>query len=76
MPLNPALSGLLASRSKEFTAAPRESDMPVCPVCADTLIAAEASSLLPDNSIEYVWCCENCGYGFISKHKTRAFVCH
>jgi C4-type Zn-finger protein len=50
--------------------------MPVCPVCADTLIAAEASSLLPDNSIEYVWCCENCGYGFVSKHEMRTFVCH
>jgi C4-type Zn-finger protein len=76
MPLNPTLSGLLASRATEMSAEPRESEMPVCPVCSDTMIAAEASSWLPDNKIEYVWTCDNCGYGFVSKHEARPFVCH
>jgi hypothetical protein len=42
--------------------APRASDMPDCPICADSLVAAEGSA---------------CGYGFVTRHAIKkAFVCN
>lgn len=57
-------------------AVPRERELPTCPVCADTMIAAEASAFLSDNVVSYLWACETCGYGFVTKHALKAIVCN
>ena len=57
--------------------APRASDMPVCPICADSVVAAEGSAFSADGELSYLWCCETCGYGFVTKHLIkRAFACN
>ena len=57
-------------------AAPRGSDLPVCLVCADSMVAAEASALLSDNVVSYLWTCDTCGYGFVTKHSLNRLVCN
>jgi hypothetical protein len=49
----------------------RGSERPVCLVCADTMVAAEASALLSDNVISHLWTCETCGYGFVTRHSLK-----
>jgi C4-type Zn-finger protein len=56
--------------------APRGSDLPACPVCADSMVAAEASAFLSDNVVSYLWTCDTCGYGFVTKHSLNRFVCN
>src|SRR5499433_4426043 len=53
---------------------PRGSDLPTCPVCADSMVAAEASAYLHDNVISYLWTCDTCGYGFVTKHQVKKFA--
>jgi hypothetical protein len=53
---------------------PRGCDLPTCPVCADSMVAAEASAYLSDNVISYLWTCDTCGYGFVTKHSVRRFA--
>ena len=55
--------------------APRGSDLPVCLVCADSMVAAEASAFLSDNLVSYLWTCDTCGYGFVTKHSVNQPVC-
>jgi hypothetical protein len=55
---------------------PRGSDLPTCPVCADSMVAAEASAYLTDNVISYLWTCDTCGYGFVTKHTLKRFACN
>jgi hypothetical protein len=55
---------------------PRGCDLPTCPVCADTMVAAEASAYLNDNVITYLWTCDTCGYGFVTKHAIKRFACN
>jgi hypothetical protein len=55
---------------------PRGCDLPTCPVCADTMVAAEASAYLHDNVISYLWTCDTCGYGFVTKHSVKRFACN
>jgi hypothetical protein len=55
---------------------PRGSDLPTCPVCADSMVAAEASAYLHDNVISYLWTCDTCGYGFVTKHTLQRFACN
>ena len=50
---------------------PRGCDLPTCPVCADSMVAAEASAYVSDNVISYLWTCDTCGYGFVTKHSLR-----
>ena len=50
---------------------PRCSDLPACPVCADSMVAAEASAYVSDHVISYLWTCDNCGYGFVTKHAVK-----
>jgi hypothetical protein len=50
---------------------PRGCDLPTCPVCADSMVAAEASAYVSDNLISYLWTCDTCGYGFVTKHTLR-----
>jgi hypothetical protein len=54
---------------------PRGCDLPTCPVCADSMVAAEASAYISDNVISYLWTCDTCGYGFVTKHALRRFAC-
>lgn len=56
---------------------PRCSELPTCPVCADSMVAAEASAYVSDHVITYLWTCDNCGYGFVTKHAVKQrFVCN
>jgi hypothetical protein len=55
---------------------PRGCDLPTCPVCADTMVAAEASAYLNDHVISYLWTCDTCGYGFVTKHSVKRFACN
>ena len=55
---------------------PRGCDLPTCPVCVDTMVAAEASAYLNDNVISYLWTCDTCGYGFVTKHALKRFACN
>jgi hypothetical protein len=55
---------------------PRGSDLPTCPVCADSMVAAEASAYLADNIVSYLWTCDTCGYGFVTKHSLKRWVCN
>jgi hypothetical protein len=59
---------------------PRVCDLPTCPVCADSMVAAEASAYVADNVISYLWTCDTCGYGFVTKHSLKRlstkFVCN
>jgi hypothetical protein len=61
-------------------AAPRGSERPVCLVCADSMVAAEASAFLSDDVVSYLWTCDTCGYGLVTKHsltrspKARVFT--
>jgi hypothetical protein len=55
---------------------PRGCDLPTCPVCADSMVAAEASAYLSDAVISYLWTCDTCGYGFVTKHSVKRFACN
>jgi hypothetical protein len=55
---------------------PRGCDLPTCPVCADSMVAAEASAFVSDNVISYLWTCDTCGYGFVTKHALGQFTCN
>jgi len=56
---------------------PRGCALPTCPVCADSMIAAEASAYVDDNVISYLWTCDTCGYGFVTRHSVnRRFRCN
>jgi hypothetical protein len=69
----PALADALSTGVPH--AAPRGSDLPVCLVCADSMVAAEASAFLSDNVVSYLWTCDTCGYGFVTKHSVGRPVC-
>jgi hypothetical protein len=56
---------------------PRVCDLPTCPVCADSMVAAEASAYVADDVVSYLWSCETCGYGFVTKHAIkRRLACY
>ena len=56
---------------------PRCSELPTCPVCADSMVAAEASAYVSDHMISYLWTCDTCGYGFVTKHAVKQrFTCN
>jgi hypothetical protein len=40
------------------------------------MIAAEASAYLSDDLISYLWTCDTCGYGFVTKHVAKRIVCN
>jgi C4-type Zn-finger protein len=68
----PAVAEVLSTVSHS----PRGSDLPTCPVCADSMVAAEASAYLADNFVSYLWTCDTCGYGFVTKHSLKRLVCN
>jgi C4-type Zn-finger protein len=55
---------------------PRGRELPTCPVCADSMVAAEASAYLAANFISYLWTCDTCGYGFVTKHSVKPYTCN
>lgn len=55
---------------------PRGSDKPTCPVCADTMVAAEASAYVSNDVVSYLWTCDTCGYGFVTRHALGGFACN
>ena len=66
----PALAELLAAPPRN--SAPRIAELPTCPVCVDTMIAAEASAFDADDQfVSYLWACETCGYGFVTRHAMK-----
>jgi hypothetical protein len=69
----PASAAVLSTRASR--PAPRGSDLPTCPVCADSMVAAEASAFVSDDVISYLWTCDTCGYGFVTKHAFRRLAC-
>ena len=69
----PAIAEVLSVASRPD---PRGCDLPTCPVCADSMVAAEASAYLHDHVISYLWTCDTCGYGFVTKHSIRRFACN
>lgn len=46
----------------------RTSSLPVCTVCASSMVAAESSAYVSEDVVSYLWSCDNCGYGFVTKH--------
>ena len=70
----PAIAEVLPTKSSH--PAPRGSELPACPVCADSMIAAEASAFVADNLVSYLWTCDTCGYGFVTKHSFKAVACN
>ncbi|UGV26783.1 hypothetical protein E0H22_14495 [Rhodopseudomonas boonkerdii] len=59
------------SHQKSPGSPPRGVDLPTCPVCADSMIAAESSAFLADNVVSYLWTCDTCGYGFVTNHTVK-----
>jgi hypothetical protein len=70
----PAIAEVLSTNVPQ--SAPRGSDLPVCAVCADSMVAAEASAFISDDVISYLWSCDTCGYGFVTKHSLNRLVCN
>jgi hypothetical protein len=62
----PAIAEVLSTGAT--ISGPRGSDLPTCLVCADTMVAAEASAFVSDDVVSYLWTCDTCGYGFVTKH--------
>ena len=65
-----------ARTTKTTRPAPRGSDLPTCPVCSDSMVAAEASAFLSDDVVSYLWTCDTCGYGFVTKHSFQKLACN
>jgi hypothetical protein len=70
----PALAEILSTVAPHGD--PRVCDLPTCPVCADSMVAAEASAFVSDNVVSYLWTCDTCGYGFVTKHSLRRLACN
>jgi hypothetical protein len=70
----PAVAVVMST--KRSHPAPRGSDLPTCPVCADSMVAAEASAFLSDDVVSYLWTCDTCGYGFVTKHAFKRIACN
>jgi len=70
----PAFAEIMSSNSHR--PAPRERDLPTCAVCSDSMVAAEASAFLSEEVVSYLWTCETCGYGFVTKHALTRFTCN
>jgi hypothetical protein len=70
----PALAEIMSTAAPQ--SGPRGGGLPTCPVCADSMVAAEASAFVADNLVSYLWTCDTCGYGFVTKHALKRFVCN
>jgi hypothetical protein len=70
----PALAEVMSTLAPQ--SGPRGSELPTCPVCADSMVAAEASAFVADDIVSYLWTCDTCGYGFVTKHALKRFICN
>lgn len=70
----PALSPSVSSFDDDVLPAPRERNLPTCPICLDTMIAAEASAF-DETGVSYLWNCETCGCSFVTKHQPTQYAC-
>jgi hypothetical protein len=70
----PAVAEVMSSNVPR--SAPRGRDLPTCAVCSDTMIAAEASAFVSEEMVSYLWTCETCGYGFVTRHAFTRFKCN
>jgi C4-type Zn-finger protein len=70
----PALAEMMSTVAPQ--SGQRGSGLPTCPVCADSMVAAEASAFVADNVVSYLWTCDTCGYGFVTKHALRRIACN
>lgn len=71
MPAIAEVQSTLPSRSPR-----RVSERPVCTICSDSMVAAEASAFLSDDVVSYLWSCDTCGYGFVTRHALKPYVCN
>ena len=69
----PALAETLSTEPSRLP--PRTVERPICAICSDSMVAAEASAFLPEDKISYLWTCDNCGYGFVTKHSSAVMAC-
>ena len=58
----------------ELKRTPRVRSLPTCTICADTMVAAESSAIEADGGVSYLWSCDNCGHGFVTRY--NAPTCH
>ena len=70
----PALAELQSTTPSRTRSTSRASSRLVCTICADSMVAAEASAFTSDDVISYLWTCDTCGHGFVTKHTIRAPV--
>ena len=54
--------------------APRVRSLPVCSICSDTMVAAESSAIEANGGVSYLWSCDTCGHGFVTRYE--APTCH
>jgi len=40
------------------------------------MVAAEASAFVTEGIVSYLWTCDTCGYGFVTKHTLRRMACN
>jgi hypothetical protein len=57
--------------SRTSIPARRGAELRTCPVCADSMFAAETSAFLSDDVVSHLWTCDTCGYGFVTNHTIR-----
>ncbi len=62
--------------SAEHARAKRLTSRPTCTVCAASMVAAEASAFISDDVVSYLWSCDVCGYGFVTKHRMPRMNCN
>jgi C4-type Zn-finger protein len=65
----PAVAAIQSTSAPRL--APRRSDRKTCPVCADSMVAAEASAFVSEHVVSYLWTCDTCGYGFVTNHTLK-----
>lgn len=70
------MPAIVEALSSDISRAPRANNMTACPICADSLVAAEGSAFSADGEVSYLWSCESCGYGFVTKHTFKAYACN
>lgn len=72
----PAIVEAAVSSSATSPTRRRAGDSRSCPVCADSLFAAESSALGKEGEVSYLWTCETCGCGFVTHHEIKStFSC-
>ena len=70
----PAVAEVLSTVASN--ADPRGSDLPTCPFVPTPWSPRRLPPILSDNVISYLWTCDTCGYGFVTKHSVKPFACN